>query len=308
MLNMKGFIFLVYNECRKTIKASIPSYFWFILLISISTYSLSIEKYAEISIDRSLLTLKTGGSPTADVLLFITSFAVSSTSDVISGKAPQIVFPASIGVIFFMIFPMMLGLTLMSKFIIKKSTASIAGEKEKKTLYLLASSPLTRSAIYTGKFAGIFLLTLPMIFFIYLASLWVFAGIFSSAPDLSKKILETSAITAFFFISAGMLLSVTLKHEKNAAWAGTKIVTAAALLTTAWLTLPFLEFLMNLTNNRTDFLTYFEKITIVSPFTLDLMSVHSPATSEINLGILIIASFIFFISGMVMFTGQDIEA
>ncbi len=300
---LTGFPYLVLNETRRTIKGSIPSYFWFMILILLSTYSLFAEKYVNISIDRSLMTFKTGNNPMADILNFVTSFAITSSSDVLSGKAPGMAFPASIGVIFFMIFPMMLGLTMMSNLIIKKASVSVAGEREKKTLYILAVSPMTKPAIYLGKFAGIILISLPMILFLYIITLWVFSSLFPSAPDLSGKVLETSLITAFLFVSAGMLISVLFRAEKMAAWVGTKIVTTSALLTTAWIIIPFIEFLLNLTTSNTDFLLIIEKITWLSPFTQELMSVYAPSAD--NLYILIIAAFVFFILGMVIFVRQD---
>ncbi len=201
---------------------------------------------------------------------------------------------------------MLLGLTTMSNFIMKKASISIAGEGEKKTIYFLAISPLTRPAIYLGKFMGVFLITLPMILLLYIITLWVFKELFPSAPDLSQAVLETSLVTVFLFISAGMLISVLFKTEKTAAWAGKKIVTTSALLTTAWITLPFIEFLLNLTNNNTDFLLIIEKIAWLSPFTQDLMFVYTNSAGNLyNLYILIIASFVFVILGMATFSRQD---
>ncbi len=302
-----GFSAVVHSEARRMMKGFISPFFWFVLMVLLSTYGLSAEKYAGISIDRSLMSFRYGNNPMTDVLIFATSFAISSVSDVLSGKLPGIVFPTSIGVIFFIIFPLMLGLTMMSNFIVKKASTSFAGEKEKKTLHILITSPLTRSSVYIGKFTGIFLLTLPMIFFLYLITEWVFTAMFSSALNLSGAVLETALITALFFISAGMLVSVVFNDEKKASWVGTKIVTVSAMLTTVWLLIPFIEFISNLTNNNTDFLLFLEKITLISPFTLEIMSVYSPADATGDFNIMIIASLLFLILGMVTFIRQDIE-
>jgi hypothetical protein len=104
-----------------------------------------------------------------------------------------------------------------------------------------------------------------------------------------------------------MLVSVLSRHERAASWFGTKIVTSAALLTTLWIVIPFIEFMLNLTNNSTDFLLLLEKLTWLSPFTLDLMSLHNPTLSTAYLNTQMVISFIFFILGMVTFIRQDIE-
>jgi ABC-type transport system involved in multi-copper enzyme maturation permease subunit len=302
-----SFLSLVFNETKRTFKGHLSSYFWFMILILISTYSLSAEKYADVSIDRSLMTFKTGNNPMTEILTFVTSFAINSASDVLSGKVPGIVFPTIIGVNFFIIFPMLLGLTMISSFIIKKASTSIAREKEKKTLYILAVSPLTRPEIYLGKFTGIFLVTLPMILFLYATSRWIFSTLFRSSPDISHTVLETSIIITLLFISAGMLISVLARTEKTALSIGTRIVGSAALLTTFWIVIPFIELLLNFTNNNSDFLLLIEKITWFSPFTLELMSVYDPSVATSNFIILIFASFLFLVLGMVSFNRKDIE-
>ncbi len=302
-----SFLSIVHSETRRKIKDSITSYFWFILLVLISTYSLFFEKYVDMSIDRSLMTLRTVNNPMADILSFVTSFAINSASDVLSGKIPSLVFPVSVGIIFFILFPMLLGLTMMSHFIINKASKSIVGDEEKKTLFILAISPLKRSSIYIGKFIGIFLLALPMILFLYIISQWVFSSLFSSAPDLSALVLETSLLITFLFISFGMFISVLNKNEKTASWLGTKTVAFTALLTTLWILIPFFESLLNLTNNNSEFLLLIEKITWLSPFTLGLMYVYIPSVNAGNFSLMIVASVIFLFVGMVAFIRKDIE-
>ena len=308
-MNMSAisFLWLVLSETRRKIRGSITSYFWFIILVLISTYSLFFEKYVDMSIDRSLMTLRTVNNPMADLLSFVTSFAINSASDVLSGKVPALVFPVSVGIIFFILFPMLLGLTMMSHFIINKASTSIVGDDEKKTLFILAISPLKRSSIYIGKFVGIFLLALPMILFLYIITQWVFSSLFSAAPDLSALVLETSLLITFLFISFGMLISVLNKNEKTASWLGTKLVAFTALLTTLWILIPFIEFLLNLTNNNSEFLLLLEKITWLSPFTLGLMYVYVPSVNVGNFSLLIVTSVIFLFVGMVAFIRKDIE-
>ncbi|MCZ7372187.1 MAG: ABC transporter permease subunit [Candidatus Methanoperedens sp.] len=307
IMSILSFLSLVYNETKRTVKSSTPSYFWFTILVLASSYSLFFEKYVDMSFDRSLMTFKTGNNPMADILIFVTSFAITSSSGVLSGKVPEMVFPTSIGVIFFIILPVLLGLTMMCNFIIKKTGSSIAGELEKKTLYFLAVSPLTRPAIFLGKFAAIFLASIPMILILYIITQWVFTTLFPSSPDLSQEVLNISIITAFLFISVGMLVSVLARTQKSASWIGTKLVGSVALLTTVWIMIPFIEFLLNLTNNNSDFLLYVEKITWFSPFTVELMYLYAPSVAASSLNILIISIFVILILGMVTFIRQDLE-
>jgi len=307
IMSILSFLSLVFNETKRTVKSSTPSYFWFTILVLASSYSLFSVKYVDMSFDRSLMTFKTGNNPMADILIFVTSFAITSSSDVLSGKVPGMVFPTSIGVIFFIILPVLLGLTMMSNFMIKKAGSSIAGELEKKTLYFLAVSPLTRPAIFLGKFAAIFLASIPMILILYIITHWVFTTLFPSSPDLSQEVLNISIITAFLFISVGMLVSVLARTQKSASWIGTKLVGSVALLTTVWIMIPFIEFLLNLTNNNSDFLLYVEKITWFSPFTVELMYLYAPSVAASSLNILIISIFVILILGMVTFIRQDLE-
>lgn len=299
-----GFLSIVYNESRRLIKGSISSYFWFILLVSISAYGLSAEKYADITIDRSVLALKYGDNPMADVLIYTTSFAISSSSDIISGKVPQLIFPTSIGIVFFIVFPLMLGLTMIGNFAIKKASETIAGEKEKKTLGI---NTRIKSSVYLGKFFAILLLTLPMVGFLYFITRWVFTNLFFSQADLSGLVLETAFVALLLFASIGMFLSVLCKNEKTASRIGRGIAAFSALMTTTWISIPFIEFLSNLINKDTGFLFSLEKATWLSPYTLDLMSVYAPAVSTDYFNIQLIASFIFLFVGMVTFIRQDIE-
>ncbi|MFH1323170.1 MAG: ABC transporter permease subunit [Methanobacteriota archaeon] len=297
----------MYSETRHLIKGFLPSYFWFVVLVFISTYSLFAQMYVDISIDRSLMEFKYANNPMTDVLLYTVSFAVTSASDVLSGKIPTMVFPVSIGVIFFILFPFMLSLTFMSHQIIKKASTTIAGEEEKKTLYIMASSPQTRPSIYLGKFIGLLLLTLPMILFFYFITEWVFTSLFSSAYNVGMLVLQMLFINAVLITSAGMFISVLLKNEKKASWTATKIITITALLTSLWILIPFIEFMLNMTNNSSDLLMYLEKLTWLSPFTVELMSVYNPSIFSDYFYILTAFSVILFFLGMVTFIRQDLE-
>jgi len=308
MINyISGFLSIVHSETRRLIKGFLPSYFWFAVLVFISTFSFFSQKYVDISIDRSLMAFKYANNPMTDVLLYTVSVAVTSASDVLSGNIPTMVFPVSIGVIFFILFPLMLSLTFMSNQIIKKASTTIAGEEEKKTLYIMASSPQTRPSIYLGKFTGLLLMTLPMIIFFYFITEWIFTSLFSSAYNAGILVLKVLFINAVLFISAGMFISVMFKNEKKASGTGTKIVTITALLTSLWILIPFIEFMLNMTNNSMDLLIYFEKLTWLSPFTAELMSVYDPSVVTNYLNILTVASVILFFLGMVTFISQDLE-
>ena len=80
-----------------------------------------------------------------------------------------------------------------------------------------------------------------------------------------------------------------------------------AALTAVWIFIPFIGFVLNLTNKNIDFLPALERITFISPFTMDLVSVYNPAVAMDYFIIQFIASFIFLILGMVIFIRQDIE-
>ncbi|MDO8727775.1 MAG: ABC transporter permease subunit [Candidatus Methanoperedens sp.] len=305
-----GFISIVNTETRRLIKGFLPAYFWFTVLVLISTYFVFAEKYVDISIDRSLMTLKYANNPMTEILLYTVSFAVSSVSEVMSGKIPSMVFPFSIGVIFFILFPLMLSLTYMSGHVIKKASTTITGEEEKKTLYIMATSPQTRSSIYLAKFTGLILATLPMIILFYLITELIFSSLFLSVYstyDAGILVLQILLVNAVLFISAGMLFSALFKNEKKASWTGTKVVTVCSLLTSLWILIPFLEFMMNLTNSNTDILFYLEKLTWISPFTAELMSVYQPSVFIYYLYSLVSASVILFLLGMGIFIKKDLE-
>ncbi|GFO98040.1 hypothetical protein ig2599ANME_2251 [groundwater metagenome] len=304
---ISGFLSLVYSETKRLIKGFLKSYIWFVVLVFISTYSLFTQTYVDLRIDRSLMAFKYENNPMTDVMLYMVSFAVTSASEVMSGKIPTMIFPVSIGVIFFILFPLMLSLTFMGNQIIKKASTTIAGEDEKKTLYIMASSPQTRPSIYLGKFIGLLLLTLPMILFFYFITEWVFTSLFSSAYNAGILVLQVLFINAMLYASAGMFVSVLLKNEKKASWAGTKIVTVTAMLTSLWIMIPFIEFVLNLTNNSTDYLIYLEKLTWLSPFTLELMAVYNPSVFADYFNILTAVSVILLFLGMVTFIRQDLE-
>ncbi|VVB85109.1 ABC-2 family transporter protein [uncultured archaeon] len=304
---ISGFLSLVVNETKRLIKGFLPSYAWFGVLVFISAYALFAQEYINMSIGRSLITLNYPNNPMTEVLLYIVSFAVKSSSDVLAGNVPKMVFPVSIGVIFFLLFPYLLSLTLMGNQIIKKACTTISGEEEKKTLFVMASSPQTRQSIFIAKFTGLLLLALPMIILFYFITNWVFTSRFSSAFNPSVLVLEMLFINAVLFASAGMFLSVIFNNGKKAAWAGTKLVTVTAALTTLWIMIPFMEFVLNLTNNSTDYLMYLEKLTWYSPFTLELMSVYDPSLFAGHFIILTAASAALFIPGMVIFIRKDLE-
>lgn len=305
---ISGFLSIVYNETRRLIKSFLLSYVWFAALVLISIYSLFAGKYdVDLSLDRPLMAFKYVDNPMTDVLNYIVSFAASTSSEVVSGKVPTMVFPVSIGVIFFIMFPLMLSLTFMGNQIIKKASTTIAGEDEKKTLFFMASSPQTRPSIYIGKFIGLILLAIPMMLFFYFITNRVFSSLFSSAYNAGILVLKVLLINTLFFTSAGMFVSVLFKNEKKASWAGTRIVTVSAMLTSLWIMIPFIDFMLNLTNNSTDFLIYLEKLAWISPFTLELMAVYNPSVFSGYFNILIAASVILLLIGMVTFIKQDLE-
>ncbi len=117
---ISGFILIIYNETRSLIKSFLPSYIWFSFLAFLSIYALFSQMYVDMSIDRSPMAFKYENNPMTEVISYMISFGVTSSSDIMAGKIPVMVFPVSIGVIFFILFPFMLSLTFIGNHIIKK--------------------------------------------------------------------------------------------------------------------------------------------------------------------------------------------
>ncbi len=304
---ISAFLSIVYSETKRLVKSFLPSYIWFIVLVSVSTYSLFTQTYSDSKIDRSLMQSGYANNPMTDILLYIISFAVKSSSSIMSGKIPTMIFPVSIGVIFFILFPFMLSLTFMGNMIIKKGSTMISGEVERKTLYIMVGSPMTRSSIYIGKFIGLLLSTLPVMLLFYFITDRVFTSVFTSADNLSIPVIKVLFINAVLFTSAGMFVSAVLKNEKVAIWSGKKIIAVSAALTSFYIFIPFIEFLLNITNNGAGYLAYLEKVTWISPFTIELMSVYDPSLFPAYFNILIAVSVILILLGMVTFIRQDLE-
>lgn len=300
-----SFLFLLLYELKRMIKASISSYIWFVVLLSIATYTLSGEEYVEIEVEQSFMGLEYGNAPMQDIIIFVSSFVVSSISEIFSGVFPEMMFPVTIGVGFFIIFPLMLALTMIGRFITKRAVSSIAGDKEKKTLYILVSSPLTRPSIYVGKFIAIFILSLPMLVTLYFVTNWAFTNLFPTQTNQTWQVFKASVITAFLFSSIGMFVSVLRDQEKKALKLGLRIVNIAVFLTILWIFIPVIELILNLTNSSVFLLLLLEKITYVSPFTMSLLSVYNPEIDFFNIQIITIA--IFLILGTAIFIRQDLE-
>lgn len=302
-----GFFSIVIYEWKRMIHNSLFSYLLFLLLIFIAASCFFAEEYSDVNISQSILTFNYGDAPMADIMIFFFSFFLSSTSDVISGTTPNLVIPVSIGVTFFIIFIFTPGLVLISLYVIKMAAASIAGEKERKTLYILSVSPQTKTSIYFAKFIGIFFLTIPMILFLQIVTRWIFFVLFSTAPDISRLVLFNSIISTLFFSSLGMLVSVLGKRQGNAYRLGQKVVVLLAGLAVVWIFAPLIEFMLYLTNRNADFMITIRNFTMFSPFTLNLISVYNHASYAGYSFLQILVAFIFFILGMVIFIKQDVE-
>lgn len=303
-----GFLFMLLYELKRILKGSISSYLWFAILVYIATYGLFAETYVQsANTEKPLITLEYGSEAMRMIILFFYSFVISSAPGVLSGDVPGLAFPHEIGVMFFIIVPMILGLTMMSKFLMKKATVVIAREKEKKTLFITVSSPQTRPAIYLCKFIAIIIIAIPMILYFYFITNWAFTGLFPLEPNLSSVVFKTAIGTAMLFASIGMLVSVLRSTEEKAAKFGMKIVTLMAALTSLWIFMPVIELILDLTNNSTFFLMVLEKITYLSPFTIDLIAANHPGLLADVFNSQLIATVIFLVIGIVIFIRQDLE-
>lgn len=303
-----GFLFMLLYELKRMAKSSLSSYIWFAVLVFVSTYGLFMENYVQSgNNEEPLIILEYGSGAMREIIVFFYSFVVSSASDVLSGTVPGLVFPIEIGVMFYITVPMILGLTMISKFIIKKSTAVIVGEKEKKTLFITVSSPQTRPSIYLSKFIAVFILALPMIFYFYFITNWAFTSLFPLEQNLSGLVFKTASITAMFFASLGLLISVLWNNEIKATKFGMKIGIFMGVLTSLWIIIPVVELILNLTSNSTFFLLILEKITYISPFTMDLMAASHPGLLAGVFNTQLIMTVIFLVIGIVIFIRQDLE-
>ena len=303
-----GFLFMLLYELKRMVKGSFSSYIWFAVLVFIATYGLFMESYVPSGNDEELLiTLEYGSEAMREIIVFFYSFVVSSAPDVLSGTFPGIAFPRDIGVMFFIIVPMILGLTMISKFIIKKSTATITREKEKKTLFITVASPQTRPSIYLSKFIAVYILALPMILYLYFITNWAFTSLFPLEQNLSGVVFKTASSTAMLFTSIGLLVSVLWNNEIKATKFGIKIGILMAALTSLWIFIPVIELISSLTSNSTFFLLVLEKITYISPFTMDLKAAYHPGLLAGVFSTQLIATAIFLVIGIVIFIRQDLE-
>lgn len=303
-----GFLFMLLYEFKRIIKGSISSYLWFAVLVYIATYGLFAETYVQsANTVKPLITLEYGSEAMRMIILFFYSFVISSAPGVLSGDVPDIEFPPEIGVMFFIIVPMILGLTMISKFIMKKATVVIAREKEKKTLFITVSSPQTRPGIYICKFIAVMIIASPMILYFYYITNWAFTGLFALETNLSGVVLKTAIGTAMLFTSIGMLVSVLRSTEEKATKFGMKIVVLMAALTSLWIFIPVIELILNLTNNSSFFLMVLEKITYLSPFTIDLLAANHVGLLTDVFNTQLIATVIILVIGIVIFMRQDLE-
>lgn len=305
---LTGFLFMLLYEIKRTVKSSIFSYLWFFVLVFIATYALFAETYVlSGNTEEPLMTLEYGSEAMRMIIIFSYTFIVSSSEAVLTGEVTDIAFPSEIGVMFFIIVPMILGLIMMGRFIMKKASVSIAKEKEKKTLFITVSSPQTRPSIYLGKFIAVFIISLPMIIYFYIITNWAFNSIFPLEANLSGVVFKTAIATVMLITSIGMLVSVLWNTEEKATKFGGKIVTLMVALTSLWIFIPVIELILNLTNNSTFFLLVLEKITYLSPFTIDLIAATNPGLLAGVFNVQLIAAIIFLVIGIVIFIRQDLE-
>ncbi|HEY9246396.1 MAG TPA: hypothetical protein VIO11_06065, partial [Candidatus Methanoperedens sp.] len=110
--SIPGLFLLSHNEFKRLAKGSIYSYCWFVLLIIIAVSALFSEEYADLDITVSIMGFKYGEAPMTDILIFYSSSFISSISDTLPPELVNRVFPVSIGIAFFIIFPFFLGLIL----------------------------------------------------------------------------------------------------------------------------------------------------------------------------------------------------
>lgn len=312
---ISGFIFMVRQEIRYlSIHKNRASYIIFILVFGISLYGIAIQKYSTDTLQGmdAMGSLKAGEAPLTDILIFMFIFGMSSLESVSMGEVPEIIIPAKLGISLVIIVSILLGINLISRHAIRNAASSISREREGKTLYLLATTPNSRSAIYLAKLAGSFVGTLPIIGIMVIGMYWMSGHMFGS-PDMAEFHMQLEHITVkmvvlifatvLLFTSLGTLVSVNKKDEESAVNLSRKFTTLAGTLTTLWILLP----IFSVSGEKTSSLI--ENLTMISPITLDMIALYKNSNSLLiqYSGIQFVVSALLIILGIAVFIKQDIE-
>ena len=314
MVNLlKGIFAIIFDELKFAIRRkTITSYILFLFIFTIALYGTYMQKYGAIQGEMPLLSmlpieLEKGVAPLTDFAIFLMTFAVSALQSASSGAIPDVVMPVDIGITLFIIAPILIALSSLSKLSVRLCASSIARERESKTLYHLLVSPQPRAMAYLSKFIGAIGAVLPMIVLVFAGVVWIIGASFvphievGEATQLKNQVLIASLVTTFLFASIGIFISTITRNEESAVNRGGWILKIMLALTTLWIFLP----IFNAASESTALMV--EKITMLSPLTLNMVALYGGEMFNQYMLIQVGVGLVFLFGGMIIFVRQDVE-
>ena len=314
MVNLfKGMFAIIFDELNFAIKRkTITSYILFSLVFTIALYGTYMQEYGAMQGEMPLLSmlsieLEKGVAPLTDFVIFLMAFAVSAFESASAGTPPDLLLPVDLGVTLFIIAPILIALSSLSKLAVILCASSIARERELKTLYHLLVSPQPRVMAYLSKFIGAIGATIPMIILVFAGVLWIIDASFmphievEQASQLKNQVLIASIVTTFLFASIGIFLSTITRNEESAVNRGGWVLKIMIALTTLWIFLPIFKIAGESTASTIG------KITMISPLTMDIVALYSGEMFNQYMLIQLGIGSLFLLSGMMIFVRQDVE-
>lgn len=314
MVNLlKGIFAIIFDELKFAIRRkTITSYILFLFVFTIALYGTYMQKYGAIQGEMPLLSmlpieLEKGVAPLTDFAIFLMTFAVSALQSAGSGAVPDIVMPVDIGITLFIIAPILIALSSLSKLSVRLCASSIARERESKTLYHLLVSPQPRAMAYLSKFIGAIGAVLPMIVLVFAGVVWIIGASFvphievGQATQLKNQVLIASLVTTFLFASIGIFISTITRNEESAVNRGGWILKIMLALTTLWIFSPIFSVAGESTASTIGI------ITMLSPLTLNMIALYGGEMFNQYMLIQVGAGLVFLLGGMMIFVRQDVE-
>lgn len=312
MVNLfKGIFAIIFDELKFAIRRkTITSYILFLFIFTIALYGTYMQKYGAVQGEMPLLLpieLEKGVAPLTDFAIFLMTFAISALQSAGSGVVPDVIMPVDIGITLFIIAPILIALSSLSKLSVRLCASSIARERESKTLYHLLVSPQPRAMAYLSKFIGAIGAVLPMIVLVFAGVVWTIGASFmphievGQATQLKNQVLIASLVTTFLFASIGIFISTITRNEESAVNRGGWILKIMLALTTLWIFLP----IFNAASENTALMI--EKITMFSPLTLSMVALYGGEMFNQYMLIQVGVGLLFLFGGMMIFVRQDVE-
>ena len=314
MVNLfKGMFAIIFDELKFAIKRkTITSYILFSFIFTIALYGTYMQEYGAVQGEMPLLSilpieLEKGVAPLTDFAIFLMAFAVSALQSASAGASPDVVLPVDIGITLFIIAPILIALSSLSKLAVRLCASSIARERDSKTLYHILVSPQPRVMAYLSKFIGAIGAAIPMIVLVFAGVLWIIGASFmphievEQATQLKNQVLIVSLVTTFLFASIGMFLSTITHNEESAVNRGGWILKIMLALTSVWIFLPIFSVAGESTAST------IEMITMISPLTLDMVALYGGEMFNQYMLIQLGVGLLFLLSGMMIFVRQDVE-